>query len=437
MGGGGLVREGATPVVMAKKLKPLRLASAIHDAAPDCIPQISPDAATENTVRHPSTHHDVTRAKRYEFLANMSREIRAPLNGVLGMAELLAQSDLDSRQKTFVEIIVKSGNSLLSVINDLLDFSMIDAGRLALDPAPFSLVEMLENAMMLLAGNASEKNIELIMRVQPDLHDNYLGDAQRLRQMIVNLLGNAVKFTDTGHVLLDVSGEYTGTQSILHISVTDTGIGIPQHRIARIFDGSDLADTSTRCRHHGMGLGLAIASRLVAMMGGKISVHSREGHGSTFHVALCLPHAVTSSKQQITPADILAARILIVDDNPVSRATLVEQMAFWGFNACAAQSGEEGLRVLMAAAALNLAPDCLVLDHQMPGMSGAEMLHIMNATPGIMVPPVIMLTSADRPWDSAFYRALPIDQHIMKPARSSALFAAIVALVRKGRANMP
>lgn len=398
--------------------------------------QISPDIAAANTVWHQSSHHDDTRAKRYEFLANMSREIRAPLNGVLGMAELLAQSDLDSRQKTFVEIIVKSGNSLLSVINDLLDFSMIDAGRLTLDPAPFSLVETLESAMMLLAGNASEKNIELIMRVQPDLHGHYVGDAQRLRQIIIYLLGNAVKFTDTGHVLLDASGEYAGTQSMLHISITDTGIGIPQKRIARIFDNFDLADTSLLCRHHGTGLGLAIASRLVAMMGGKISAQSCEGHGSTFHIAICLP-PVALSKQQITPADVSAARILIVDDNPVSRAILLEQMAFWGFNACAAQSGEEGLRVLLAATALNLAPDCLVLDHQMPGMSGAEMLHIMNATPEIAVPPVIMLTSAEPPWDSAFYRALPIDQHIMKPARSSTLFAAIVALVRKGRANAP
>lgn len=367
----------------------------------------------------------------------MSREIRAPLNGVLGMAELLAQSDLDSRQKTFVEIIVKSGNSLLSVVNDLLDFSMIDAGRLTLDPAPFSLVETLENAMMLLAGNASEKNIELIMRVQPDLQGHYVGDAQRLRQIIVNLLGNAVKFTDTGHVLLDVSGEYAGTQSRLHISITDTGSGISQKWIARIFNSFDLADASLLCRHHGTGLGLAIASRLVGMMGGKISAQSCKDHGSTFHVAICLPRAVGLPEQQITPADVSEARILIVSDNPVSRAILVEQMAFWGFNACAAQSGEEGLRVLLAATALNLAPECLVLDHQMQGMSGVEMLHIMNATPEIVTPPVIMLTSTDRPWDSAFYRTLPIDQHIMKPVSSSTLFEAIVALVRKGRANAP
>ncbi|RIK87855.1 MAG: hypothetical protein DCC69_03415 [Hyphomicrobiales bacterium] len=368
-----------------------------------------------------------------EFLANMSHEIRTPMNGVLGMAELLAKSDLDSRQRTFVDIIAKSGTALLTIINDILDFSKIDAGQLVLDPAPFHLAEAIEDVATLVSTRAKEKNLELIVRVQPDLHGHYVGDAGRIRQIITNLVGNAVKFTESGHVLVDVGGKDDGAGTVLRVAVTDTGIGIPQDKLGQVFDKFSQVDSSSTRRHEGTGLGLAITSRLVAMMGGEIGAESREGEGSTFWFTLRLPRAETSRKERIMPVDVSGARILVVDDNAVNRAILMEQMASWGFDACAAESGEEGIAVLRAVAALGLSVDCLVLDYQMPGMTGAEMARIVRATPQVADTPIVMLTSVDQQLGQPGYRDIAVDQHLIKPARSSALLEAVVAAIQKHR----
>ena len=370
-----------------------------------------------------------------EFLANMSHEIRTPMNGVLGMAELLARSDLDARQKTFVDIIAKSGTALLTIINDILDFSKIDAGQLVLDPAPFCLAEAIEDVATLVSTRAKEKNLELIVRVEPGLHGHYVGDAGRIRQIITNLVGNAVKFTESGHVLVDVGGKDEGDDTVLRVAVTDTGIGISQDRLAQVFDKFSQADSSSTRRHEGTGLGLAITSRLVAMMGGEIGAESREGEGSTFWFTLRLPRAETVRKERIMPVDVSGARILVVDDNAVNRTILMEQMAGWGFDACAADSGEEGIAVLRAAAVLGLEVDCLVLDYQMPRMTGAEMARIVRATPQIAGTPIVMLTSVDQQLGQAGYRDLAIDHHLIKPARSSVLLEAIVAAIQKHRSR--
>lgn len=368
-----------------------------------------------------------------EFLANMSHEIRTPMNGILGMAELLAKTELSPKQKTFTDIIVKSGNALLTIINDILDFSKIDAGQLVLDPQPFNLAEAVEDVATLVSSRAKEKELEMIVRIDPALPEIFIGDVGRIRQIVTNLLGNAVKFTDRGHVLVDVTGETQDGTTRLTVRVTDSGIGIPEDKLSIIFDKFSQVDASSTRRHEGTGLGLAISSRLVALMGGEMGVESKEGEGSTFWFTLSLPVAERAAEARVVPSDVTGARVLVVDDNSINRTILLEQMAHWGFDACAAESGAEGLQVLEAAADLGIAVDCVVIDYQMPGMSGIETARAMRASRRFGNIPIILLSSVDQSLVTGGVHDLAIDGHLIKPARAASLLEAVVHAIQRHR----
>ncbi|MFZ1815680.1 MAG: response regulator [Rhizobiaceae bacterium] len=371
-----------------------------------------------------------------EFLANMSHEIRTPMNGVMGMAELLARTELDARQRTFTDVIVKSGASLLTIINDILDFSKIDAGQIELDPAPFSLSEAVEDVATLFSTKVLEKDIELIVRVDPQLPASVSGDVGRIRQIITNLLGNAVKFTEFGHVLIEISGSVDSGMASLRFAIEDTGIGIPADKIDSIFEKFTQVDASSTRRHEGTGLGLAITSRLVELMNGKIGVESDEGKGATFWFTIDLPVVEWGQKRKRAPIDVSGARILVIDDNQVNRSILLEQLASWNFDCAAAPDGRTGLAVLARAAECGTPVDCVILDFQMPDMNGADVLHAMRQDPATAATPVVLLTSVEQAGFVEMVAKYRVSAHLTKPARSSQLLDAVVNALSENIALM-
>ena len=368
-----------------------------------------------------------------EFLANMSHEIRTPMNGVLGMAELLAKTELTPRQKTFTDVIVKSGNALLTIINDILDFSKINAGQLTLDPAPFRLAEAVEDVATLVSARVAEKNLELIVRVDPRLPAFVVGDAGRFRQIVTNLLGNAVKFTEKGHVLIDVGGDVVDGVVQLKVRVEDTGIGIPAEKLQSVFEKFAQVDGSSTRRHEGTGLGLAIGARLVDLMGGKIGVESEIGRGSVFWFAVPLPAHNQEARDELVPVDVTGARVLVIDDNPVNREILLEQLRSWSFDCAAAESGAVGLAFLDRACQLGASVDCIILDYQMPGMNGADVARAIAADSRLSSIPVVLLTSVDQVDFGRMVIDFGIVAHLTKPARSAVLLGTVISAIQKAR----
>lgn len=374
-----------------------------------------------------------------EFLANMSHEIRTPMNGVMGMAELLAKTELNAKQKTFTDIIVKSGGSLLTIINDILDFSKLDADQMVLSPAPFILAEAVEDVATLVSTRVAEKDLELIVRVDQDLPEMVVGDVGRIRQIITNLVGNAVKFTEKGHVFINVGGmkvsegSHENERYKLIFKIEDTGVGIEEDECLEVFEKFSQVDSSASRKHEGTGLGLAISSALVELMGGNIGVESKVGKGSTFWFSFELNSCVVEKRLKVVPMDVTGSRVLIVDDNEVNRSILSEQMAKWQFDSASCSSGEEALAVMRAAHAAEINIDCVVLDYQMPHMDGADVVNAMRKEEALINIPVIMLTSVDQTNNGRSFASLDIQGQITKPARSSLLFESIIEVIDSSR----
>ena len=387
-------------------------------------------------IRKAHLKAEAAQIAKSEFLANMSHEIRTPMNGIMGMSQLLSNCKLGEREREFVQTIDRSSQALLTIINDILDFSKIEAGRVELDAEPFLLRESLEDVTSLLSTAATDTGIDLLLRIDPDIPEAYVGDVGRVRQVLTNLIGNALKFTHEGHVLIDVTASIIDKTAKLTIDVGDTGIGIAEDKLSNIFEKFSQADGSTTREYGGTGLGLTISSNLAHLMKGDITAVSELGKGSTFTFTCELGVVEDVAKPTAERPPNISGNILLIDDITLNHDILKEQLNSESCKCISVDSARKGLAVLAKAKDKNINIDLIIVDYQMPEMTGEDFIRIAKTHNDYAHIPILLFSSVDNDELKQRMKKLGVDGYLTKPARYQQLLRAVSKTILKSRKSV-